>query len=109
SIPAISTKQKSSKCWIFVLSISLTDTSVTDIVKFMVTMIPPKHATARYRQWYAKLLRFYPKLYLERFGEGMEQTFNDLCHERIKAGDKLFGFALWTFADTVVGIIKENI
>ncbi len=36
----------------------------------------------RYRNWYAKLLRLYPKPYRERFGEGMEQTFNDLCRER---------------------------
>jgi|SRR5687767_3842834 CDP-diglyceride synthetase len=68
-----------------------------------------EHATARYRQWYAKLLRFYPKPYHERFGEGMEQTFNDLCRDRYKAGDGLFSFMLWTFADTFAGIIKENI
>jgi hypothetical protein len=36
----------------------------------------------RYRHWYAKLLRLYPKPYYERFGEGMEQTFNDLLRER---------------------------
>ena len=68
-----------------------------------------EYATARYRQWYAKLLRFYPKLYRERFEEGMEQTFNDLCRERYKEGDGLFGFMLWAFADTFAGIIKENI
>jgi hypothetical protein len=68
-----------------------------------------EQATARYRQWYAKLLRFYPKLYRERFGEGMQQTFNDLCHERYKTGSGLFSFVLWTFVDTLAGIIKENI
>jgi len=68
-----------------------------------------EHATARYRQWYAKLLRFYPKPYRERFGEGMEQTFNDLCRERYKVGGGLFGFVLWVFADTLVGIIQEGI
>ncbi|HCM74996.1 MAG TPA: hypothetical protein DIS90_01345 [Cytophagales bacterium] len=68
-----------------------------------------KHASARYRQWYAKLLRFYPKAYHERFAEGMQQTFNDLCCERYQVGDRLFGFVLWTFADTIVGIIKETI
>jgi uncharacterized protein len=31
---------------------------------------------------YAKLLRLYSKRHYERFGEGMEQTFNDLCRER---------------------------
>ena len=68
-----------------------------------------KDATAHYRQWYAKLLLFYPKPYRERFGEGMEQTFNDLCRERYKSGGGLFGFVLWTFIDTLAGIIKENI
>ena len=68
-----------------------------------------EHATTRYRQWYAKLLRFYPKPYRERFGEGMEQTFNDLCREQYEAGGGLFGFVFWTFADTLAGIIKEGI
>ena len=67
-----------------------------------------EHA-ARYRNLYAKLLRFYPKPYHERFGESMEQTFNDLCRERKEAGAGLFGFVLWVFADTLVGIIKEGI
>ena len=67
-----------------------------------------EHA-ARYRNLYAKLLRFYPKPYHERFGESMEQTFNDLCRERKEAGAGLFGFVLWLFADTLVGIIKEGI
>lgn len=61
---------------------------------------------ARYRTLYAKLLRFYPKLFRERFGEGMEQTFNDLCRERSEAG--LFRVALWAFADTLAGILREN-
>jgi hypothetical protein len=62
----------------------------------------------RYRNGYAKLLRLYPKPYRERFGEGMEQTFNDLCRERVKAGRGLFSFALWTFFETSAGIIREN-
>jgi hypothetical protein len=64
---------------------------------------------ARYKRWYAKLLRFYPKPYRERFGEGMQQTFNDLCRERYKAGGGLSGFVFWMFTDTLAGIIKENI
>lgn len=68
-----------------------------------------EHATARYRNWYANLLRFYPKPYRERFGEGMEQTFNDLCRERREAGDGLFGFVLWVFVETSAGIIRENL
>jgi hypothetical protein len=62
----------------------------------------------QYRNWYAKLLRLYPKPYRERFGEGMEQTFNDLCRERVKAERGLFSFALWTFFETSAAIIREN-
>jgi len=68
-----------------------------------------ENATACYRQWYARLLRFYPKPYRERFGEGMEQTFNDLCRERYRDGGRLFSFVLWAFADTFAEVIKENI
>jgi len=64
--------------------------------------------TRRYRNWYSKLLRLYPKAYRERFGEGMEQTFNDLCHERVKAGRGLFSLALWVFVETLAAIIREN-
>ena len=66
-------------------------------------------ATARYRNLYAKLLRLYPRPYRERFGEGMEQTFNDLCRERGKAGKGLFGFVLWVFAETSAGIIQREL
>src|SRR5688500_1016702 len=48
----------------------------------------------RYRNCYAKLLRLYPKPYRERFAEGMEQTFNDLCRERVKENRGLFSFAV---------------
>jgi hypothetical protein len=62
----------------------------------------------KYRDNYAKLLRFYPKPYRERFGEAMEQTFHDLCRERVKAERGLFSFALWTFFETSAAIIREN-
>ena len=62
----------------------------------------------RYRSCYAKLLRLYPKPYRERFGEGLEQTFNDLCRERLKSGRALFSFALWMFLETFAAILKEN-
>jgi hypothetical protein len=68
-----------------------------------------EQAAARYKRWYAKLLRFYPKPYHERFGEGMEQTFNDLCLERYKTGNGWSGYVFWMFTDTFAGIIKENI
>jgi hypothetical protein len=38
----------------------------------------------------------------------MEQTFNDLCHERVKAGRGLFSLALWVFVETLAAIIREN-
>lgn len=62
----------------------------------------------RYRNCYSKLLRLYPKTYRERFGEGMEQTFNDLCHERVEAGKGLFSLALWVFVETAAAIVREN-
>jgi Protein of unknown function (DUF2975) len=61
-----------------------------------------------YRTCYTRLLRLYPKAHRERFGEGMEQTFNDLCRERVKAERGLFSFALWMFFETSAGIIREN-
>jgi len=67
-----------------------------------------EHAITRYRHWYAKLLRFYPKPYRDRFRESMEQTFHDLCREHRAAEDGLFGFVLWVFVETTAGIIKEN-
>jgi hypothetical protein len=65
-------------------------------------------AGRRYRKWYAMLLRLYPRPFRERFGEGMAQTFHDLCQERKVARRVLFGFALWIFCETLVGIVKEN-
>jgi hypothetical protein len=65
-------------------------------------------AGRRYRTWYATLLRLYPRPFRERFGEGMEQTFHDLCREHRDAKRGLFGLALWIFCETSVGIVKEN-
>ena len=62
----------------------------------------------RYRNCYAKLLRLYPNAHRQRFGEGMEQTFNDLCRERVKAERGLLSFALWMFVETSAGILREN-
>jgi len=65
--------------------------------------------TARYRKLYARLLRLYPRAYRERFAEGMEQTFNDLCRERMRAGKGLVAFAAWVFGETFIGIAREHI
>jgi hypothetical protein len=63
----------------------------------------------RYRNWYAKLLRVYPKSHRERFNKSMEQTFHDLLRERATAGRGLFGFVLWAFVETSGGIMRENL
>jgi len=68
----------------------------------------PDVAARRYREWYAMLLRLYPRRFRERFGEGMAQTFHDLCRESTNTRG-LFGSALWIFSETLVGIVSENI
>ena len=65
-------------------------------------------AVRRYRAWYAVLLRLYPRPFHERFGEGMEQTFHELCRERREAEQGLAGLALWIVGETLMGILKEN-
>lgn len=62
----------------------------------------------RYRRWYAALLFLYPRPYLERFGEGMEQTFSDLLRERAEDDKGLFVCALRMFIETGAGIIRER-
>ena len=65
-------------------------------------------AIGRYRRWYGRLLRLYPRPFRERFAEPMTQTFTDLARERTDANRSLIGFALATFADTTAGIMREN-
>ncbi len=67
------------------------------------------YSIERYRNLYSKLLHFYPQPYRERFIEEMQQTFNDLCRERTEVKKGLLGFLLWTFTDTAIAIIKQNI
>jgi hypothetical protein len=62
----------------------------------------------QYRRWYAKLLRLHSKPYHDRFGEGMEQTFNDLLQERASGGGSILSCVFWLFIETSIGIIKEN-
>jgi len=56
---------------------------------------------------YKKLLAFYPRGFRKCLGESMEQTFNDLYKEQ-RAEDGLFGFVVWMFIETSMGIIKEH-
>jgi hypothetical protein len=69
----------------------------------------PGEASARYRNWYAKLLRLYPKLYRERFAEPMEQTFADLLRERSNQGGELFCYAVSLFVEAFAAIVREQI
>ena len=62
----------------------------------------------RYRTWYAMLLRLYPRPFRERFGEGMTQTFDDLCREHRDAKRRLCWLALWIFFETSAGIVMEH-
>jgi hypothetical protein len=62
----------------------------------------------RLRVLYRSLLRRYPRTFRARFGASMEQTFEDLRRERRDAGRGSFGFIVWAFAETSVGIVREN-
>ena len=66
-------------------------------------------AGRRYRACYRVLLRLYPRPFRERFGQGMEQTFRDLCREHSNTKRGLLVVALWVFSETLVGIVRENI
>jgi hypothetical protein len=57
---------------------------------------------------YKKLIRLYPRGFRERLEESMLQTFNDLYKER-QAEDGWFGFVLWMFVETAVGIVREHV
>jgi hypothetical protein len=58
---------------------------------------------------YKKLLRLYPRQFRERLGESMEQTFHDLCNEKRRKNQGLSSFVLWTFIETIGGIVREYI
>lgn len=66
-------------------------------------------AVGRYRRWYARLLRLYPRRFQARFAEPMAQTFSDLCHERTDAKAGLRRLVVELFAEAAVGIIRENL
>lgn len=59
---------------------------------------------------YKKLLNLYPRAFRERLGESMQQTFDDLYHERNRqTGQGVYGFVLWLFVETAVGIFRERL
>jgi len=58
---------------------------------------------------YRKLINLYPENFKSQLGESMKQTFSDLCNEkRRQAKHKWFGFVLWTFVETAIGIVREH-
>jgi hypothetical protein len=61
------------------------------------------------RALYSKLLRFSPRRFRERLGDSIEQTFNDLWMEKRRTKKELFGFVLWIFIETVIGILREHL
>ena len=65
-------------------------------------------AIGRYRRWYSRLLSLYPRPFRQRFAEPMAQTFTDLMRERREANRGLHAFALGTFAETSLAIMREN-
>lgn len=62
----------------------------------------------RYRKCYGWLLRLFPHAFRNRFGEGMEQTFHDLCREGAGESHGLHAVALRMMGDTLVQISKER-
>ncbi len=71
-------------------------------------LVAREHSIRRYRRFYAKLLRLYPRPYHERFADSMEQTFADLLRERAVQGRSLLRCALWMFSDTFTALLREN-
>ena len=59
----------------------------------------------RIRNWYAQLLHLYPRVFHERFGTQMEQTFDDLLREQTAAERNLSSFILWILVETIAGAI----
>jgi hypothetical protein len=61
------------------------------------------------RTLYRKLVALYPREFRERLGKSMEQTFHDLWNEERRTKKELFGFVLWTFIETGIGIFREHL
>lgn len=67
-----------------------------------------ERAVVRYRRWYDRLLRLYPRRFRERFAEPMSQTFADLIRERRGTREGVHTFAARAFAETLAQIMREN-
>lgn len=67
-----------------------------------------KHSLGKYRNWYQKLIRLYPKKHRDLFGESMMQTFDDLSNEKQHSRDnRILSFLLWIFVETTFAVLKE--
>ena len=62
----------------------------------------------RYRTVYGWLLRLLPHGFRNRYGEGMAQTFHDLCREKSDDVAGLHSVAVSMMGDTLVQISKER-
>ncbi len=51
----------------------------------------------------------YPRAFRERLGESMRQTFDDLCAERKNQRKPVHVFVLFTFVETLAGIVREHV
>jgi hypothetical protein len=60
-------------------------------------------------KWYGRLLRLYPRGFREQFGEGMAQTYRDMCRERAGDGWGLLRLAVWVFLETFLGVVRESV
>ena len=58
---------------------------------------------------YKKLINLYPPGFKERLAESMGQTFQDLWNEKRQTKKELFGFVLWMFIETAIGIFREHL
>jgi len=58
---------------------------------------------------YKKLLTLYPQAFKQQLGESMERTFQDLWSEKRRTKKELFGFVLWMFIETAIGILREHL
>jgi hypothetical protein len=68
------------------------------------------HKQKAVQKLYSNLLSLYPRAFRERLGESMQQTFDDLYHERQRqSAPGLFGFVLWIFLETTIGIFRERL
>lgn len=68
-----------------------------------------RHKQKAVQRLYSRLLKLYPRAFRERFGESMQQTFNDLYNERKqRTGWGVWGFVIWVFLDTSGAIARER-